>query len=124
MKSLIVNRLDRSPDRSLLAGSPIAGWLVAALAGAAGCGPEYQFRPEDPVFFAESDFAYEAESMLYGSTQGEADRLALFGPNDLAGTGDGYVVLDSGNDRLPFFDRELSLVRVGGGEGGGPGEFR
>lgn len=102
----------------------ICRWIGTIVAAVAACGPEYQFQPEDPVFFAESEFSYVASSKLHESTQVEADRLALFGPSDLARTDTGYAVLDSGNDRLLLFDLELNLGRIVGGEGSGPGEFR
>ena len=120
----IVGLLDALAGERLFARPLVPGWFIGAIVAVAACGPEYRFRPEDAVFFAESRFAYEAASMLFESTRAEADRLALFGAGDLASTDSGYVVLDSGSDRLLLFDRELNLARIVGGEGSGPGEFR
>ena len=110
-----------------MANRPFGRWLfgaTAVIASVAGCSLQNGDDRGDPVFFWESDYGYEAVSILGESTQVEADRLALFGVMDLVRTNAGYLVVDSGNDRLLLFDWKTGLARIVGREGSGPGEFQ
>jgi len=52
-----------------------------------------------------------------------ADTLGLFQPNDLLSHPDGFLVVDTGNDRLVVFDRQLGILATIGSSGAGPGEL-
>ena len=107
-----------------MASRALRWWLLGATTAAAGCSLQNGDDPGDPRFFRESNYGYEAVSIVHESTQAEADRLALFGVMDLIRTDAGYLAVDSGNDRLLLFDRKINLTGIVGREGSGPGEFR
>ena len=76
----------------------------------------------DPVFFVESTSAYRLAAVTAEWTEDE--HTALFGVSDIVKTDKGYLLSDSGNQRLVLFDRNLNLLAIVGRDGDGPGEYK
>lgn len=64
-----------------------------------------------------------ATTLLADRPETLEDTLGLSSPNDLLAVPGGYIVVDTGNDRLIGFDRDLRPVRTFGRSGSGPGEL-
>ncbi len=97
---------------------------LAGAIGLAGCGIAPDADDDGRVYFSESSsHAYEI-----GSSDAHFDQLderVSFGSiMDVLATPTGYFVADGLDPRIVLFDRNLDPVRIMGGEGEGPGEFR
>ena len=97
---------------------------LAGAIGAAGCGGAPEAGDDGRVYFSESTSrAYEI-----GPSDARLDQLderVSFGSiMDVLATPTGYFVADGLDPRIVLLDRNLDPVRIVGGEGEGPGEYR
>jgi len=93
---------------------------AVALAGFAGACTGPTPEPEQvsitaPPLMAVERVGERVETM--------ADTLGLFRPNDLMRHPEGFLVVDTGNDRLVLFDRQFGVLATIGSGGSGPGEL-
>ena len=92
--------------------SPYARWrflalvLLALAVPGAGADTAYRYDSRDRVVRAPP--LYHVDRVVHFSDLG----VAVDDPRDFALTGDGAVVLDSGNSRLVWLDAEYRLLRV------------
>lgn len=96
-------------------------WLLAA--GACSPDAESDVAGRAPGYFTVSASAFEigALTALVPETD---DDVGLFGAGDVERTSQGYLITDSGNNRLVAVDHRLNFVRTTGREGDGPGEYQ
>ena len=93
--------------RSTHARGPFLALVLLALAApAAWADTAYRYDSRDRVVRTPS--LYHVDRVVHFSDLG----VALDDPRDFAVTGDGAVVLDSGNSRLVWLDAEYRLMRV------------
>jgi len=106
----------------MIAKAPIA-LLLLLVAG--GCHPDAESDIVDraPGYFTVSSSVFEigAITALVAET---ADKIGLFLAGDVEKTSQGYLIADSGNDRLVAVDHRLNFIRATGREGDGPGEYQ
>lgn len=97
--------------------------LVAAVAATlclGGCDDVPHALPgSGTLSFTVSGPGYVVGPVLFQTADAE-----LFGADDIVGTGAGYLLTDSRNDRLMIYDRQLALVHQVGQTGSGPGEYQ
>jgi len=97
---------------------------LAGAVGPAGCGGAPEAQGDGRVYFSENTSqAYEIGPSDAYLDQLD-DRVSFGSIIDLLATPTGYFVADGLDPRIVLLDRNLNPVRILGGDGEGPGEYK
>ncbi|MCY3698424.1 MAG: hypothetical protein OXH46_02125 [Gemmatimonadetes bacterium] len=97
---------------------------LAGVIGLAGCGHAPEAEDDGRIYFSESTSrAYEIGSSTARLDQLD-ERVSFGSIADVLATPGGYFVADGLDPRIVLLDRNLDPLRILGGEGEGPGEYR
>lgn len=105
--------------------SPKAPIALLLLLAASACSPDAEsyVAGRAPGYFTVSSSAFEIGPITALVPETD-DVVGLFRTGDVERTSQGYLITDSGNNRLVAVDHRLNFVGATGREGDGPGEYQ